>query len=125
MERVKALVADGDFGFAELLGQRLGELGFEVATAADGEEALRAARRDLPQLLVADEALTRLDGFKLCRLLKFDKQRAAIAVVLMSSAPTDDGRQIAEAVRASAYVPKQVDHQDLLTIAQGLLPKES
>ncbi len=124
MGKAKALIADGDFGFAELLAARLGDMGYETSTAADGDEALRMARRERPLLLIADEALERLDGFKLCRLLKFDKQRSLINVVLMSAAVTEEHQQLAEAVRASGYVAKQVDHPDLLSIAQTLLNKE-
>ena len=124
MGKATALIADGDFGFAELLAARLGTMGYETTTASDGEEALRTARRERPLLLVADEALERLDGFKLCRLLKFDKSRSAITVVLMSGAVTEESQQLAEAVRASGYVAKHVDSPDLLSIAQTLLAKE-
>ena len=120
----KALVADGDPGFADLLSTRLTQMGFETAVVSDGDEALRWARRELPKLIVADESLTRLDGFKLCRLLKFDKQRSAIAIVLLSSAASDDSRQLAEAVHANGYLQKQVDDPDLLAIAEDVLAKE-
>ena len=120
----KALVADGDPGFAELLSNRLTQMGFETVVVSDGDEALRWARRELPKLIVADESLIRLDGFKLCRLLKFDKQRSAITIVLLSSAASDDSRQLAEAVHANGYLQKQVDHPDLLAIAADVLAKE-
>lgn len=121
MAKAKALVADGDLGFAEILCARLAAMGFETATAGDGDEALRWARREMPQLVVAEEGLARIDGFKLCRLLKFDKQRAKITVVLTSPTVTDEGRETAEAVHADGYVPKQAEHEELLAIAHELI----
>ena len=126
MAKAKALVADGDFGFAEILCARLAALGFETITAGDGAEALRLARGQMPQLLVADEGLAAIDGFKLCRLLKFDKQRAKITVVLTSATVTDEGRETAEAVRANGFLPKQAENEELLAIAQELIaPKDA
>lgn len=122
--KARALVADGDPGFAELLCERLAALGFDATMAGDGAEALRLARGQLPQLLVADESLSTIDGFKLCRLLKFDKHRAKITIVLTSTAVTDENRDIAEAVRADGLVPKQVESQELLDIAQALVTKD-
>lgn len=120
----RALVADGDPGFADLLCERLTALGFETSAAGDGAEALRLARSQMPRLLVADEGLGTMDGFKLCRLLKFDKQRAKITVVLTSSAVTDESREIAAAVRADGLAPKQVESQELLDVARALLTKD-
>ncbi len=124
MGKGKALVADGDPGFADLLSTRLTEMGFETATAVDGNEALRWVRRERPQLVVADESLAGIDGFKLCRLLKFDKPHANVTIVLLSTAITDENSQLAEIVHANFYLPKQPDHPDLLAIAQDTLPKE-
>ena len=125
MAKAKALVADGDLGFAEMLCARLAALGFETVTSGDGVEALRLARGQMPQLLVADEELAAIDGFKLCRLLKFDKQYSKITIVLTSAAVTEEGRQIAEAVRANGFVAKQAESEDLLSIAQELIaPKK-
>ena len=124
MAQARALVADGDPGFTELVCARLAVHGFETTVAADGAEALRLARGQMPHLIVADEGLAMIDGFKLCRLLKFDKQRAAIAIVLTSAAVTDENRQMAEAVRADGLVPKQAESQELLALAQALMTKD-
>ena len=125
MAKAKALVADGDLGFAEMLCARLAALGFETVTSGDGVEALRLARGQMPQLLVADEGLATIDGFKLCRLLKFDKPRSKITIVLTSATVTDEGRETAEAVQANGFLAKQVENEELLAIAQELIaPKE-
>ena len=124
MAKAKALVADGDPGFAELLCARLAALGFETITAGDGVEALRIARGQQPRLIVADEGLATIDGFKLCRLLKFDTTHADITVLLTSATVTDDHRQLAEAVRAAGVVPKQVESPELLAVAHALAAQE-
>lgn len=115
------LIADDDIGFTDILTAKLERMGCEVMTALDGEEALRMARRDLPSLIVASETLSKLGGFKLCRLLKFDRKRKEIPIVLMTSAESEEGQQIAEQVRAHAYLAKTANDLELTSVLQRAL----
>jgi DNA-binding response OmpR family regulator len=117
----RVLVADDDVGFTDILTATLERMGCEVLAALDGEEALRLARREQPTLVVAAETLSKLGGFKLCRLLKFDRKRKGLPVIVMTVAETEEGQQIAEQVRANAYLAKTTNGQELANILQRAL----
>ena len=119
--KARVLVADDDIGFTDILTIKLERMGCEVVVAMDGEEALRLARREQPALIVASETLSRLGGFKLCRLLKFDRKRKNIPIILMTSAESEEGQQIAELVRANACLAKTVDDVELTSVLQRAL----
>ena len=72
----------------------------EVATAADGAEALALMERRRPDVVVADVDMPRMDGAELCRRMKADPERCRIRVVLVTSG--DAAEQRARAVRAGA-----------------------
>ncbi len=56
--------------------------GYEVITAADGQEALNMARSEKPDLILLDVMLPKLDGYRVCRLLKFDQNYRHIGMFL-------------------------------------------
>jgi two-component system response regulator MprA len=67
---VRVLVADDDARIRAMLRRGLHYAGFEVLEAADGEEALRKAINDEPDLIVLDVAMPKLDGYEVCRRLR-------------------------------------------------------
>ncbi len=110
----KILIADSDPMFAENLAKSIGELGdFEASTALDGQEALKKARKERPDLIVIEDALVSVDGFKLCRLLKFDKRMAIIPIILLAAELEEAGTALAEEVDADEYLLKS-DNKGLL-----------
>ena len=117
----RVLIADDDIGFSDILTVTLERMGCEVLTALDGEEALRLTRREQPSLVVASETLSKLNGFKLCRLLKFDRKRKHIPIVVMIAAENEEGQEIAEQVRANACLAKTVDEGELISVLQRAL----
>ena len=65
--------------YAEFLG-----IGYQVMTANDGEQALRAIRSHLPDLLITDLSLPRLDGFELMREVRRDPAIGRIPIICLS-----------------------------------------
>ncbi len=76
------MVVDDDAGVVEFFAGILVEHGATVVTAQSGEEAVRAARRERPDLVISDVAAADLDGFALCRKLKRDPVLADVPVIL-------------------------------------------
>lgn len=77
--------------------------GYEVLTAADGEEALRVARESPPDLLLLDLIMPKLQGFEVLRRLKADPATAGIPVIVLSNLGQDRDVQQALAAGAVAY----------------------
>lgn len=84
--RGKVLVVDDDGAIRELLSIRLGVLGYQVATAKDGETALRQISEFKPDAVILDLAMPRLDGFGV--LERLGRARLASLPVLVLSANT-------------------------------------
>lgn len=87
---------------------------FEVLEAADGEAGLQAAREQAPDLIVLDLMLPRVDGYKVCRALKFDDRYRHIPVIILSARSGETDRRLAMDLGADAYVTKPYDMKDLV-----------
>ena len=108
------LVIEGDRSMASTLESQLGAYGFEVDTASDGLEGLVKARANGPDLIMLAVMLPKLDGYHVCRLLKFDERYRHIPVFILTARSQDSDRKIGEAVGADEYLSKPYDMDDLL-----------
>ena len=63
----KILVVDDEASIRRILETRLSMIGYNVVTAADGEEALRLVKKELPNLVVLDIMMPKLDGYGVCQ----------------------------------------------------------
>jgi CheY-like chemotaxis protein len=105
--RASVLLVEDDPVQLRLLSTQLSLAGYEVATAADGEEALAAARRAPPAVILSDVLMPRLDGFRLAAAVRADPALARVPVVLVSSAYDEAAdKALARRVGANALVPR-------------------
>ncbi len=97
---MKILLAEDDRLLSKASSAALRRRGFEVVTAADGEEALELARRECPDLILLDVIMPKLQGFEVLARLKADPATGAIPVVMLSNLaqPAD----VDEALKAGA-----------------------
>ena len=111
----RILVADDDPVQLKLSRLRLADAGFEVHTASDGVEALREARKIVPEAILSDVLMPGLDGFRLCLVVRSDPVLARIPVVLASSVFIEEGdRKLAEEVGANSLVTRTGDHRAIV-----------
>jgi CheY-like chemotaxis protein len=80
--------------------------GFTVATAADGEEALRSARADRPDLIVLDTLMPKLSGLDVLRAVRSDASTHSVPVLVMSSSGSDHDIQTAARLGANGCLVK-------------------
>jgi DNA-binding response OmpR family regulator len=95
----RVLIVDDDPAIRELLSIRLGVLGYQVATARDGDTALERIQDFHPDAMILDVAMPRLDGFKV--LERLGKARLAKLPVLMLTASTSV-KDVQQAIRLGA-----------------------
>ena len=94
--------------------------GYQVETAADGEEALRLLRSKGADLLVSDVHMPRMDGLTLTRRVR--SEAALTPIVLISSLDSDADQERARDAGASAYLPKGAYQRgELLKLVQQFL----
>jgi DNA-binding response OmpR family regulator len=117
----KVLLADDDAGLRRLIGTTLGTDDFELLHAADGEEALEAARVHHPELVLLDVNMPRLNGFEVCRQLKTAPETAGIKIVLLTARGTDVDRAQGRGAGADDYFVKPFSPVQLLDKVYSLL----
>jgi len=118
----RVLIVDDDARVRQAIQWALEDEGFSVETAADGQAALEVAARRLPDLVLLDITLPRLDGYAVAQALRRDYGPA-----LPILAVTADGQAPAKAKRVGAYafVRKPFELDDLLAaIRAGLAGDE-
>lgn len=84
-EQLTVLVVDDDAGIAELLADLLGDEGYRVIVACNGYEALTAAHREHPAMILSDCMMPGLSGTQMLRELRNHPATRSIAVALMST----------------------------------------
>jgi DNA-binding response OmpR family regulator len=117
----RILVVDDENQMVDMLSMRLEANDYEVITAADGKEGLETAKRENPDLIILDLMLPKMDGYKVCGLLKADARYNKIPIIMFTARAQDSDRQLGEEVGADAYIPKPFEPQALLSKIQELL----
>ncbi len=114
----RILVVEDDREIAELIKMLLSEQGHEVVLAATGEEALRIAREEPPDLIALDLLLPDLNGMEVLEALKRDEATAQIPVVIVSVLMEQER---AKQLGAVAYINKPLDERALIETVERLL----
>jgi DNA-binding NarL/FixJ family response regulator len=116
------LVVDDDGVCRELVTTLLGRAGFSTVDAANGEEAMAAARRHLPKLVLLDVRLPGVSGYEICRRLR-DEFGDRLGIVFLSGARTEGfDRAAGLLVGADDYVVKPFSADELLARVRLRLP---
>ena len=102
----RILLAEDDRFLRKAAEARLRQHGFTVFTAADGEEALRLARAEKPDLLLLDLIMPKVQGFEVLKALKQDPATAAIPIIVLSNLGQERDVQQAMELGALAYFIK-------------------
>jgi len=117
----KILIVDDESDIVELLSLRLESEGFEVISAGDGYTALDKARKDKPDLIILDLMLPKINGYKVCRILKFDEKHKGIPIIIFTARGQDQDKQLGKEVGADAYLVKPFEPQILMKTINKLL----
>jgi signal transduction histidine kinase len=110
----KVMVVDDEPQNRELLRDMLHASGHSVVEARDGEEALKRVQETLPDVVLLDLMMPRIDGFEVCRCLKRDPATAPVPVLLVTSVTDRESRLIGIRSGANDFLSKPIDREDLL-----------
>jgi len=120
---MRVLVVDDEPAVRAALERALGLEGYEVALAEDGEDALRALRRERPELVVLDVLMPGLDGVAVCRRLRREGDRTPILMLTARDAVSD--RVAGLDAGADDYLVKPFALEELLARVRALLRRAS
>ncbi len=115
------LIVDDDPFIRKLIATTLEDVaGFELAEAADGEEAVEVAARETPELVFLDIDMPRLDGFEVCRRLRAEPATQAATIVILTAAAGDAAEREAEGAGADLFLTKPFSPLELLRLVHDL-----
>ena len=117
------LVADDEEDIRALVAFRLKRAGYEVITAADGEEALDLATTRLPDLAVLDMMMPKATGLEVTRSMREQATTKDIPVILLTARAQEADVSRGFEAGADDYVKKPFSPQDLQTRVQALLER--
>lgn len=123
MPKKKILLVDDEKDLVYAVKLELEAKNFEVLTANDGREGLEKARSEKPDLIILDLMLPKLDGYKVCRILKFDAKYKDIPIIMFSARGEESDKQTGKEVGADAYLTKTFEPQALVSKIKELLKK--
>ena len=121
MNKKRILLVDDEKDMVYAVKLQLEVSGFEVLTAFDGQDALDKARRANPDLIILDLMLPKLDGYRVCRMLKFDEKYKRIPIILFTARVEKNDERLGYEVGADAYLTKPFEPRILMEKIKDLL----
>ena len=121
MKPKKILVVDDEVDLVETVRFPLEMEGFDVLVSYNGEDALNQARKESPDLIILDLMLPKLDGYKVCRLLKFDERYKHIPILMLTAKTQEKDKTLGMETGANEYITKPFDMEELTEMIKAYL----
>jgi two-component system alkaline phosphatase synthesis response regulator PhoP len=115
------LIVDDEEDLLELVRYNLSKEGYRVTCVATGEEAMKAARSQLPDLIVLDLLLPSVDGLEVCKLLKGDPKTKHIPIVMLTAKSEESDVVTGLELGADDYITKPFSPRVLLARIKAAL----
>lgn len=116
----RVLVVDDERDVCRLLTFSLDQAGFETQSAMTAAEALLAAGRQPPAVIVLDVGLPDMSGVEVCKKLRADKQLADIGIIMLTALGSREDRIVGLEAGADDYVVKPFDVQEVVLRVRAL-----
>jgi two-component system alkaline phosphatase synthesis response regulator PhoP len=114
MNSKKILIIDDESDLVETIRFPLETEGFHVLVSYNGEDGLNQARKENPDLILLDLMLPKLDGYKVCRLLKFDERYKHIPIFMLTAKTQEKDKILGKETGADEYLTKPFDLDELI-----------
>lgn len=115
------LIVEDSSSVAELLKLELSKRGFDCVVEIDGLAGLKRAKKIDPDIIILDVMLPSMNGFKICRLLKFDKKYKHIPVIMLTTRSDEDDRKLGSSTGADSYMTKPFEIDEIHKEIERLL----
>ncbi|MCA9404935.1 MAG: response regulator [Candidatus Omnitrophica bacterium] len=117
----KILIVDDEPDIILVVKGRLTAAGYDVVTAEDGQDGLNKAKKESPDLIILDVMMPKMDGYKVCGLLKADNRYNKIPVLMLTARVEENDLQTSKDVGADGYINKPFNHEEVLAKVKELL----
>ena len=119
----KILIAEDEPDIRELVAFMLRFAGYEVLAAANGEEAVQTASREIPDLILMDVRMPRMTGYDACRVMKANPDLRDVPVVFLSAKGQESEIQSGLEAGAEDYLLKPFSPDELTNRVRLILAK--
>ncbi len=120
MEKKKILVVDDEPNIRQLIKRAFGEE-YEIAEAADGQQAIDHVRSEKPDLVLMDIMMPNVDGYTACSVITSLPATKGIPVVMLTAVGSVLNKELAQKIGAAAYITKPFSPKALLDVVGPLL----
>jgi two-component system phosphate regulon response regulator PhoB len=121
VSKAQILIVEDDPSLAEVLEYNLRQDGYKTAVANNGQEGLRLARQQSPDLVLLDLMLPMVDGLEVCRRLRADTATRKILILMLTAKTEETDEVVGFAVGTDDYVGKPFSVKVLLERIRALL----
>lgn len=115
-EMKKVLIIDDDLVIQEMLRCILSREGYEVAQAFDGKDALQKAQAELPDLVLLDVMMPKLNGWEVAKAMKTDENLKHIPIIMLTSKSQKIDKIMGYEAGVDEYLVKPFDPMSLLRV---------
>lgn len=119
------MVVDDSITVRKVTTRLLERYDFEVITAKDGVDAVTVLADTVPDVMLLDIEMPRMDGFELATIIRHDERLKQIPIIMITSRTGEKHRERAEAIGVNRYMGKPYNEVDLLETINGLLTDNS
>ncbi|MGV7220272.1 MAG: response regulator [Nitrospinales bacterium] len=108
------LVADDDSDLLKLLSTMLGQEGFRVLTANNGDIAIKKVKAELPHLMILDVQMPMKNGLEVCKILKQDEKTRDIPIIMLTGRADEIDRVVGLELGAEDYIVKPFSVREMI-----------
>lgn len=110
----KILIVDDEQDIVETLKFMLEAQGYECFCAYDGETGLSMAKDIIPDLMILDVMMPKMNGYKISRLLKYDAKYKDIPILMVTARSQDEDKLIGQETGVNEYITKPFELDDVI-----------
>lgn len=121
----KILVVDDEEHIVELIKFNLEKNGYKVVTAFNGNDAIKLASDEKPDLIVLDLMLPGIDGIEICKILKRDENTEKIPIIMLTARGEETDKILGLELGADDYVTKPFSVKELIARIKAVLRRSS
>ena len=121
MSKKKILVVDDEPELVKAMQIRIELAGYEILVACNGREGLAKAHKEKPDLIILDLMLPKMDGYKVCAMLKHDARYMKIPIIMLTARAQESDEKLGYECGADDFITKPFQHEAVLAKIKELL----
>lgn len=121
MSKEKIIIIEDDKHIAKLVKYNVEKAGYDCLAVEDGEEALNVLNKQIPDLIILDIMLPKMDGFEICRVIKQNVKLKNIPIIMLTAKGEEVDRIVGLELGADDYVVKPFSPRELILRVKVIL----